>query len=83
MHPSIRLSKSEATITVGGDPLELEATTVPSNATVTYTSSDTDVATVDTDGVVTAVDDGVATITGKITYNGKDYTATCVVTVTT
>lgn len=70
-------------MSVGDDPLELEVTTVPSNANVTFTSSDTGVATVDEYGAVTAVDEGTATITGKIVYLGQEYTASCVVTVTT
>lgn len=62
----------------------LTATLAPSNITsgydtITWTSSDTSVATV-SGGVVTAVKAGIATITAK-TWNG-DYSATCAVTVT-
>ena len=61
----------------------LTATVTPSNATqaaVIWTSSDTSVATVDYQGVVSSVGEGVATITAT-TYDGG-FTATCSVTVT-
>ena len=64
-----------------GQTNQLRATVLPENATdktVTWTSSDTNVATVSTDGLVTAVNGGTATITAT-TSNGK--TATCTVKV--
>ena len=85
----ITLDKSEAAMTVGGDALTLTATVAPNDATdktVTWTTSDANVATV-ADGVVTAVAAGTATITATAT-NGTpddtsdDKTATCAVTVT-
>ncbi len=63
-----------------GDAVVLAATVSPEDATypeVTWTSSDTDVATVDSTGKVTAVDAGAATITA--TAEGKS--AACDVTV--
>ena len=60
----------------------LTPTITPSNATnknVTWESDDTSVATVDEDGVVTAVALGEANIT--VTTEDGGYTATCVVTV--
>ena len=83
----VTLSQTEAAMTVGGDALTLTPTVAPSNATnktVTWTTSDASVATV-TDGVVTAVAAGTATITATAT-NGTaatsdDKTATCTVTV--
>ena len=77
--PSIKLNKSSATVTVNNS-ISLSATTVPSGASVTWTSSDTDKAEV-ANGVVTGVAAGNATITAKITVDGTDYTATCAVTV--
>jgi uncharacterized protein YjdB len=62
---------------------QLTATVAPANATnqtVTWSSSDTSVATVATDGLVTAVGCGTATITAT-TQDGNE-TATCTVTVT-
>lgn len=77
---SITLDKETAALTVGGEALTLTATVLPEDATdktVTWTSSDEKVATVD-NGVVTAVGAGTATITAK----AGDVEATCEVTVT-
>lgn len=78
--PSVTLNKSTASIAVEGTET-LTATTVPAGQTVTWTSSDDEVATV-SGGVVTGVAAGTATITAKITVDGHDYTDTCAVTVT-
>lgn len=70
---SVSLKKGESTT--------LKATVKPDNATnktVTYTSSNTKVATVNSSGKVTAVGGGKATITAK----AGSKTATCTVTVT-
>lgn len=75
----VALDQTEAALTVG-ETLTLTATVEPEDATdpaVTWTSSDESVATV-TDGVVTAVAAGTATITAT----AGDYAATCIVTVT-
>lgn len=64
------------------DTLQLVATVYPTNATnkeVTYSSSAEGVATVDSDGLVTAVAEGTATITVTTTDGGK--TDTCAITV--
>ena len=58
----------------------LTATTIPADATVTWKSSKTSVATVAA-GVVSAAGAGDCTITAEITVGGKKYTATCSVTV--
>lgn len=79
--PSVTLDKSTLALTVGDDPETLVATVVPSGTAVTWTSSDDEVATV-SNGAVTAVAAGTATITAKITVDGTDYTDTCAVTVT-
>lgn len=65
-----------------GKTLQLVHTIKPSNATnknVTWSSSDESVATVDGNGLVTAVAGGTATITVKTSNSSK--TATCAVTV--
>lgn len=76
---SIKLDKSSVTLKKG-ETAKLVATVTPSDATnksVTYTTSDKYVAKVSSDGTITAVGGGTATITAKA--GGK--TATCKVTV--
>lgn len=63
------------------DTRQLNVTIEPSNATnqdVTYSSSDDGIATVNNDGLVTAIAEGEATIT--VTVDGKSDTATVNVT---
>ena len=75
----VKLSKDKLDLTVG-DNATLTATVSPDNATsptVTWSSSDKSVATVDTNGKVAAVAPGKATITA--TADGKS--ATCEVNV--
>ncbi|MBQ3006746.1 MAG: Ig-like domain-containing protein [Clostridia bacterium] len=71
-----------------GESAQLNYTVIPTNAeeqTVTFTSSDTSVATVDTNGVVTAKNITAAFASAVITVRTKDgsYTAKCTVNVTT
>lgn len=76
----IAVNPTAAEMTVG-DELTLEATVSPENATekeVIWTSSDTNIATVDENGKVTSVSVGEATITASC----GAYSATCKVTVT-
>lgn len=64
---SIKLNKTKITLSKG-KKVKLKATVAPSNATdknVTFTSSNTKVATVNAKGVVTAKKAGKATITAK------------------
>ena len=77
---SMTLNLTETTIYIG-DTETLVATVLPTNTndkTVTWTTSDATVATVDDDGAVTGVAEGEATITAT-TSNGLS--ATCKVTV--
>ena len=79
---AITLSQTTAEVTVG-ENLQLTATILPENATdrtVTWTSSDPAVATVDATGLVTAVAAGTATVTAT-TNDGSNLTAACAVTV--
>ena len=79
---SINLNKPETTL-VAGAKEQLSATVLPEEAkqTVTWTSSAPAVATVDDNGLVTAVAEGTATITATTT-DGTNLDATCTVTVT-
>lgn len=77
--PSISISSSSKTMTVG-DTATLTSTTTPSGQAVTWTSSDTSVATV-SNGTITAKAAGTANITAKFTYNGYTYSKICTVTV--
>lgn len=78
--PSVNLNthattvEEEATVTLTAD-------TVPSDATVTWSSTDTEVATV-ANGVVTGVAAGNTTIRAAITVSGVTYDDTCTVVVT-
>lgn len=79
--PSVTLDKSTASIT-GTGTTTISATTVPAGETVTWTSSDTSIATV-SNGTVTGKNvAGTSNIVASITVDGVAYTATCVVTVT-
>ena len=85
----VTLSQETATLIMEGEPLQLTATVSPNDATdktVTWTSSNEEVATVSDDGLVTPVATGSCTITATAS-NGTDdtsddQTATCTVNVT-
>lgn len=81
MVDSLRLSKAEL-ILAPGETFQLEYESWPANATdptLEWTSSNTDVATVN-NGFVTAISDGKATLTAN-TRDGSRLTALCQVTV--
>lgn len=78
--PDVVLNKSNLALNVN-DIATIIAQTTPANSEVTWTSSDTSIATVSA-GVVTAKAAGTATITATITVDEDDYTDTCAVTVT-
>ena len=80
----VTLSQTQASLYYNRTPntLTLTATVAPDNATnraVTWASSNSTVATVDQNGVVTAVAPGIAVITA--TTQDGNHTATCAVTV--
>lgn len=76
---NIRLDKTALYLTVKDETAQLTATTNPDGLSVTWTSSDDKVATVSDAGLVTAVGDGVATITAA----AGDVKAECSVLVNT
>ena len=81
---SISLNKTSMSLNKGGSET-LTVSRSPSSVsypTITWTSSNTGVATVDSNGKVTAVGNGSATITAKTT-DGRNLSKTCTVTVTT
>ena len=78
---SLSLNKSSLALHTGNSE-KLVATVEPSDATLTWSSSDTSVATASSDGTVTATGNGTATITVSAT-DGSGKNAKCTVTVTT
>ncbi len=82
----IQLNKSSATLKPGAT-LQLSTSLNPSNATVedmskaVWSSSDENVASVDSNGLVTAKTTGTADITANMVIDGKAYEAVCKVTV--
>lgn len=80
--PSVSVIPSNAAVAVG-ETLQLQAVTYPANAVVTWTSSATTYATVDSDGLVEGKAAGSSTITASITVDGVNYTDTCTITVPT
>ena len=80
---SVSLSPSSASLNTGGTQ-QLTPTVLPANATnksVTYSSNNTAVATVNSSGLITAVANGTAAITVSTVDGNK--TSTCIVTVST
>jgi len=78
----IQLNASSRSMNSGNE-FQLVATISPANAddqSVTWISSDPSIATVDENGLVTAIAVGTATIT--VTTNDGGHTATCAITVT-
>ncbi|MCI5936212.1 MAG: Ig-like domain-containing protein, partial [Lachnospiraceae bacterium] len=81
---NITVTPEKATLTKKGETLSLTAKVVPTNATnqkVTWASSDSKVATVDENGIVTAVGDGTVTISAT-TANGKSASSMITVKIT-
>lgn len=77
--PSVLINTHATEVAEGAD-VTLTAVTVPAAQTVTWSSSDTSVATV-AGGVVTGVAEGNAIITATITVDGVTYSDTCTVIV--
>ena len=73
---SVSVSPSTLNLTVGSTST-LAAATIPEKQPIIWSSSKDSVASVDSNGKVTAKAAGEAVITAKITVDGKEYTSTC------
>ena len=84
--PSIELNKTTLSLEEGATETLTATVKNVESPTITWASSNNDVATVDNNGKVTAMAVGSAEITATVTVAGddfpEDYTATCAVTVT-
>jgi len=78
--PSVLINTHAVTVEEN-DTVTLTAQTIPAGQTVTWSSSDSTVASVTSGGVVTGEAEGSAIITATITVNGVNYTDTCTVVV--
>lgn len=86
--PTISFSKTTYSVNIG-QPLQLTATALLDEAAIedgkiTYSSSDTNVATIDENGNITAISEGTSTITATLEAVEGSYqsaTATCELTV--
>jgi len=76
----LSLDKTTLEMTAGGNSRTIIATTAPGSKTVTWSSSNEDVATVN-GGVVTPVAAGTADITASIDVDGTTLSRTCTVNV--
>ena len=81
-NPSVKFTTTADRIEVG-ETAQFTAKAAPSTAKVTYSSSDAAVATVDANGLVTAVADGTATIKASIKVGNVTKTASKTVEVYT
>ncbi len=77
--PAVTLSYTQHTMKVG-EQFALLAGSNPGGQTVSWTSSDNQIAVVE-NGLIRAVAEGTVTITATITYNGRSYSNTCAVSV--
>lgn len=78
--PSVFINTHNAEVDVDAD-ITLTAITVPANATVTWSSSASGVASVTSAGVVSGESEGSAIITASITVDSVTYSDTCTVVV--
>ena len=79
LYPITEISVSPTTLSFGtlGATQQITGTTTPVGGNITWSSSNTSVATVDSTGLVTSVGYGTATITASC----QGHTATCAVTI--
>ncbi|XKO54128.1 Ig domain-containing protein [Lysinibacillus fusiformis] len=75
---SITLDKSNLEL-FEGDSAKLTATATPNSANIIWTSSDNSIATVSQDGHVTAIKEGIITVTAQLA--NTNLTANCIITI--
>ncbi len=78
--PSLTLNENEVNLYTN-EKLLLTAIAVPTGAKIKWSSSDSNVATVDSKGNIKAINEGSATIKASITYKKKTYESVCKVNV--
>lgn len=82
IQPSISITTRSFCIKDDREPIQLTANTEPYGASVTWSSSDNSVVYVyENTGKIVGVAPGTATITAEMEYNGRNYYASCDVTV--
>lgn len=82
IQPSISITTRSFCIKDDREPIQLTANTEPYGASVTWSSSDNSVVYVyESTGKIVGVAPGTATITAEMEYNGRNYYASCDVTV--
>ncbi len=79
IQPQIVLSEQVLTMKVG-DQAQLQATTIPKDVSVAWSSNDTSIVSVD-NGRVRAWKAGTASVTAEFIYNGHTYSQICSITV--
>ncbi len=80
--PSIKINNPPESVAVGSTaPLSAEIKRTTETPTITWTTGDENIATVDNSGVVTGVSEGTATITAEIIIDGTKYSNTCSLTI--
>ena len=74
IEPSITITNVETTL-YEQDTLQLETSLIdlPFDSVITYVSDNDSIATINSNGVVTAVHEGQVTITASVVYNGTTY----------
>lgn len=64
------------------DEYDLVASTSPQDSDIKWSSSNSDIITVDNNGHLKAIDEGIATIVAKMLYKGIEYTDICNIKIT-
>lgn len=70
--PSVQLGKGNG----GSDKLQMSASTRPSGQRITWSLSDSSVAKISENGLLTAKQEGSVTVRASFTYQGREYYAT-------